>query len=227
MAINHENSVARPGRCFTTGCKAAEVLGISQQTLRSYADNGKIGYIRTPGGKRRYDINNFVRDHVGCDTASRSIDERKSVIYARVSTRKQKGDLEHQVDFLRRRFPDFEVITDIGSGVNFNRRGFKRILELALSRNLLKLAISHRDRLCRISFDLVEWILQRHGCQTIVVQNEHMGKGTHEEFVDDIISIMHSFSARTYGRRSYKPTGRKEDEDVQTSPHITDEESSR
>jgi len=216
MAINHENSVARPGRCFTTGCKAAEVLGISQQTLRSYADNGKIGYIRTPGGKRRYDINNFVRDHVGCDTASRSIDERKSVIYARVSTRKQKGDLERQVDFLRRRFPDFEVITDIGSGVNFNRRGFKRILELAVSGDVETVAVAHKDRLCRIAFDLVEWILQRHGCKTIVVQNPQVREGPDAEFVDDVISIIHSFSARTYGHRSYRTNGRKEDDDLPT-----------
>jgi predicted site-specific integrase-resolvase len=207
---------------FITGAKAAKILDITQQTLRSYADKGRIKYIRTVGGKRRYNVESYIRDHGNTDSTTEPV--KKRIIYARVSTRKQSSDLEHQIKYLRDRYPDFDVITDIGSGINFKRRGFKRILELAVSGNLEVLAVAHKDRLCRIAFELVEWILQKHGCTTIVVQSESVQKGTEQEFVDDIISIIHSFSARTYGHRSY--SSRKENDDVQIESDNTYEKGS-
>jgi putative resolvase len=201
-------------RTFATGREASQMLGISQTRLRYYADKQKIECIRTPGGARRYNVEQFIRDNAVF--LSGQHDRRKSIIYARVSTRKQQRDLENQVEFLRSKFPDFEVITDIGSGVNFNRRGFKRILELAVSGDVKTVAVAYKDRLCRIAFDLVEWVLQRHGCETIVVQDPQVREGPDAEFVDDVISIIHSFSARTYGHRSYRTNGRKEDDDLPT-----------
>ena len=201
------------GSRFVSGAKASQILGVSQQTLRTYADANAIEYIRTPGGKRRYNVDSFVNQRTNVPN-ERNSNDRKSIIYARVSTRKQQRDLEHRVEFLKSKFPDFEVITDIGSGVNFKRRGFKRILELAMSGDVKTIAVAHRDRLCRVSFDLVEWVLQRHGCETIVVQNTQVHEGPDAEFVDDIISIIHSFSARTYGHRSYRTRRRKEDDDL-------------
>lgn len=198
---------------YITGAKAAKILDITQQTLRTYADKGLIKHIRTVGGKRRYNVESFIQDHGNTEPATEP--SKKKIIYARVSTRKQSSDLEHQVKFLKDRYPDFDVITDIGSGINFNRRGFKRILELALSGNLEIVAVAHKDRLCRIAFDLVEWILQRHGCKTIVIQGPQIHEGPDSEFVDDVISIIHSFSARTYGHRTYKSEKRKKDDDVQ------------
>jgi predicted site-specific integrase-resolvase len=203
---------------YITGAKAAKILDITQQTLRSYADKGCIKYIRTVGGKRRYNVESYIRDHGNADsTTTQPI--KKRILYARVSTRKQSSGLEHQIKFLRDRYPDFDVVTDIGSGINFKRRGFKRILELAVSGNLEVLAVAHKDRLCRIAFELVEWILQKHGCKTIVVQSESIQKGTEQEFVDDIISIIHSFSARTYGHRSY--SSRKKNDDIQAESDNT------
>jgi predicted site-specific integrase-resolvase len=194
---------------YITGAKAAKILDITQQTLRTYADKGCIKFIRTVGGKRRYNVESYIRDHGNTESATEPI--KKKIIYARVSTRKQSSDLEHQVKFLKDKYPDFDVITDIGSGINFGRRGFKRILELAMSGNLEVLAVAHKDRLCRIAFELVEWILQKHGCTTIVVQSVPVHKGTEQEFVDDIISIIHSFSARTYGHRSYSSKEKNDD----------------
>ena len=110
------------GSRFVSGAKAAKILGVSQQTLRAYADANTIEYLRTPGGKRRYNVDSFVNKRANMSNDEKSND-RRSIIYARVSTRKQRRDLEHQVEFLKSKFPDFEVITDIGSGVNFNRRG--------------------------------------------------------------------------------------------------------
>jgi len=197
-------------RSYVSGSKASQRLGISQHTLRTYAEQKKIETIRTPGGQRRYNVDKYVSEQIP-EPATHG----KSIIYARVSTRKQRRDLDHQVDFLKSKFPNFDVITDIGSGVNFNRRGFKRILELAMSGNVETLAVAHKDRLCRIAFDLVEWFLRRHGCKTIVVQDSQIHEGPDAEFVDDVISIIHSFSARTYGHRTYRRPGRdKEDDDL-------------
>ena len=199
------------GARYISGSKASRLLGISQQTLRAYSDKEKIESLRTPGGQRRYNVDKYIAEKV-----ARHATTRKSIIYARVSTRKQRRDLDHQIEFLRAKFPDFDVITDIGSGVNFNRRGFKRILELAVSGDVEAVAVTHKDRLCRIAFDLVEWVLQRHGCKTIVVQGPSICEGPDAEFVDDVLSIIHSFSARTYGHRTYRRPGRdKEDDDLQ------------
>ena len=195
---------------YLPGGKASEMLGISQSRLRYYADRDEIEYIRMPGGARRYNVEKFILEHSNVPIPR----AKRSIIYARVSTRKQQHDLVNQVEFLKTKFPDFDVVTDIGSGVNFNRRGFKRILESAVSGNVETVAVAHKDRLCRIAFDLVEWILQRHGCKTVVVHRPEVREGSDAEFVDDVISIMHSFSARTYGHRSYKPGKRKEDDDV-------------
>jgi len=201
------------GARYISGSKASRLLGISQQTLRAYADKEKIESLRTPGGQRRYNVDKYIAEQVSHYTAA-----RKSIIYARVSTRKQKRDLDHQVEFLRTKFPTFDVVTDIGSGVNFNRRGFKRILELEVSGHLETVAVAHKDRLCRIAFDLVEWMLQRHGCKTIVVQGPQVHEGPDAEFVDDVISVIHSFSARTYGHRSYRTRQDNEDDDLPAQP---------
>ena len=83
------------GSRFISGAKASQILGVSQQTLRTYADTNTIEYLRTPGGKRRYNVESFVGTQSNMSTENNS-DNRKSIIYARVSTRKQQRDLEHQ-----------------------------------------------------------------------------------------------------------------------------------
>jgi putative resolvase len=194
------------GSQYVSGSEASQRPGISQQTLRTHTDQEKIVKSRRPaGGQRRYNVDKYIAGKV-----ARQATVGKSIVYARVSTRKQRRDLDHQVEFLRAKFPEFDVIAD--TGVNW--RGFKRILELALSGDVETVAVAHKDRLCRIAFDLVEWVLRRHRCKTIVVQGPSVCEGPDAEFVDDILSIIHSFSARTYGHRSYRTGRNKEDDDL-------------
>ena len=102
---------------FVSSAKAQQYYKVAEQTLRDWANNNKINYITTTGGHRRYYIPSERKEH------------RKKIIYARVSSKKQENDLERQVKYLKKRYPDYEVIKDIGSGINYKRPGFRRILE--------------------------------------------------------------------------------------------------
>lgn len=172
---------------------AATRLGVSTKTLERWLDEGKIKAIITPGGQRRYDLDSVI------PSGSR---ERKTVLYARVSSRVQKPDLVTQIDFLQSRYPDCEVIQDIGSGLNYRRKGFLALLERVLSNDVGLVVIAHKDRLCRFGFDLVSWICNRQKCEILVLDQTHLSP--EREMVEDILAIIHVFSCRLYGLRKYK-----------------------
>lgn len=102
---------------FVPSREAQEFYKVKEQTLRDWANSGNINHIVTTGGHRRYCISRSPSEH------------RKKIIYARVSSKKQENDLERQVKYLQKRYPDYEVIKDIGSGINYKRKGFRGILE--------------------------------------------------------------------------------------------------
>lgn len=196
------NSTAR----FKPGVLAARELGIHGSTLRRYADEGKIRTFRTPGGHRRYDISEFVAG------AKKDVKEEtvvKNICYCRVSTQKQKEDLERQVHSMRERFPHHDIVTDIGSGLNFKRRGLQGILERAMRGEVGYLVVAYRDRLCRFAFELVEWIVRSNGGKVVVLDGE-VGS-LESELADDLMAIVHVFSARSYGHRKYGKKKRRQD----------------
>lgn len=108
---------------------AAQKLGVSTKTLERWFDAGKIKAIKTPGGQKRYDLDSVV-------SIRPNELERHILLYARVSSRSQKSDLEQQVKFLEFRYPDCEVIKDIGSGLNFKRKGLQTLLDRVFSSHL-------------------------------------------------------------------------------------------
>ena len=171
---------------------AARTLGVHQNTLRRWADQGKIEYIRIPSGHRRYNVASYI----GNSTAHRVI------CYCRVSSYKQKDDLQRQVDFMRARYSGADIVTDIGSGINYKRKGFKAILESAIDGNKLTVVVAHKDRLCRFGFDLIEWIINRAGGQVVVLQQDDLSPES--ELTKDLLTILHVFSGRMHGLRSYK-----------------------
>jgi predicted site-specific integrase-resolvase len=195
------------GERFVSGKDAADILGISQQSLRKFAGDGSIDVIKTPGGQRRYNVASFVKSQHP-DTKKKT---KKKIIYCRVSSNGQKCHLEHQIRFLRDRFPEHELVTDVASGLNWKRPGLKRILEQAMHGTVEEVVVAHRDRVARFGVELVEWILQRNGARLLVL-DERVGS-KEEELVTDLISVVHVFSARAYGARSYSRK-RKENDDV-------------
>lgn len=180
--------------------KACAHLGVHANTLRKWANEGKIRYIRQPGGQRLYDVSS-----VGDDG------DRRRVCYCRVSSRKQKDDLERQIAKMRSLFPDHEIVTDIGSGLNFKRKGFASVLECAMRGNLAEVVVAHRDRLCRFGFDLIEWIVGQNGGKVVVLDDTE--SSPQRELVNDLVSIIHVFACRIHGLRKYA-TAVSQDKDL-------------
>jgi excisionase family DNA binding protein len=172
---------------------AATRLGVSTKTLERWLDQGKIKAFITPGGQRRYDLESVV------DSESRA---RVTILYARVSSRAQKSDLISQIDFLQSHYPGCEVIQDIGSGLNYKRKGFLALLERILSDDVGLVVVAHKDRLARFGFDLVAWLCNRQKCEILVLNQTHLSP--EREMVEDILAIIHVFSCRLYGLRKYK-----------------------
>jgi predicted site-specific integrase-resolvase len=130
--------------------------------------------------------------------------EHSDFIYARVSTRKQLDDLQTQVARLAAKHPGARIIKDIGSGLNFRRKGLLSLLELALAGRVQAVHVAHRDRLCRFAFDLVQHILQRHGASVVVDAHgaDAADSSPETELINNFLSVITVFGAWLYGRRS-------------------------
>ena len=190
-------------RRFLSSRKAIEILGVSPNALRSWADSGKIEAVRTPGGQRMYDVSKYVKDHANITkVVAHSVPGRQRVCYCRVSSIGQKDDLERQISFMRDRFPEHRIVRDIGSGINFKRRGLLNVLELANKGALEEVVVAHRDRLCRFAFDLLEWLLRSNGVRLLVL-NPSNASTPGSELADDLMAIVQVFSCRANGRRKY------------------------
>ncbi|MBD2554591.1 IS607 family transposase [Limnothrix sp. FACHB-708] len=172
--------------------KAVEFLGLHPNTLRKYADEGKIETIRNEAGQRLYNVESYGRK------ATRSI----VVCYCRVSSAKQRDDLARQVQFMRDRYPDAEIIQDIGSGLNFKRKGLQSLLVRLMRGDQLQVVVACRDRLCRFGFELFEFMVQQNGGELVVLdQSVHCPES---ELTADLLAILHLFSRRMPGLRSYR-----------------------
>jgi predicted site-specific integrase-resolvase len=175
------------------------------QTLRNWDREGKIKTIRSPGGKRFYDVKSFLEETDKQEKIENEKDERKKICYCRVSSYSQKEELTHQVDYMKLKYPEHEILTDIGSGINFNRGNLKKIINLGIKNNLEELVIAYKDRLCRIGYDLIEYILKEYSNTKIIIEKDE-DKSPEKELTDDLLEIITVFSSRLYGMRSYKIT---------------------
>jgi putative resolvase len=178
--------------------KAREVLGVCDSTIRNWLASGKLKATRTAGGHFRY----LLKDLLSIGGVDEESDSRTNVCYARVSTHSQKDDLERQVQLFRLKFPDHRIIKDFGSGLNFNKKGLKTILDLAIKGNLNELVVTHKDRLCRFGFELLKRIVEECSHGKIVVLDESVTTDPQRELINDLVSIITVFSSRVYGLRS-------------------------
>ena len=181
--------------------EAAKILKVSKQTLINWDNSGLLSCIRTKGNHRRYRKSDIISKLSNQQSDQQPI--RRSICYCRVSTPSQKEDLERQTDFFRGNYPNHEIIRDIGSGINFKRKGFNSILDIAISGNLQEVVVTHKDRLCRFGFDFYERIIREYSNGKIVVLDQKETSPT-EELTNDLISIITVFSSRLYGLRSHK-----------------------
>ena len=125
---------------------------------------------------------------------------KRNIYYCRVTTSSQKEDLERQIEYFRCKYPDYEIIKDIGSGLNFKRKGFNTILDSAIKGDIGEVVVTHKDRLCRFGFELVLRIIESTNGKILVLDKEETSP--EKELVNDILSIITVFSSRLYGFRS-------------------------
>ena len=165
---------------------------VSSETLRRWSIDGKLDFIITPGGHRRYKL------------VPQNVNKVKlqSFIYARVSSKKQEDDLNRQIKFAQNKFPKYKVISDIASGINFKRKGFKTILEQVLKGNVKEIVVTHKDRLSRFGFDLFQFICKKNGTK-ITILNDRDSKDESNELTDDLMAIITLFTSRYKGKRKY------------------------
>lgn len=177
-------------------------IGVSEQTLRNWDNSGKFVAKRTKGNHRFYTENDYNK-YMGVASNSR----RQSYIYARVSVRNQKDNLDDQVNFLKQYVNAKGVIVadcliDIGSAMNYKRKQWNRLLDLVMQDKVTNIYVSHKDRFVRFGFEWFEQLCRNHKTNLIVVDNEITS--SEEEVIDDLISIINMFSNRVYGLRKYE-----------------------
>jgi predicted site-specific integrase-resolvase len=200
---------------FITGKKIRSLFDVSSTTLHRWHTQNKIRVITTPMGHRRYCLQD-IQAIISGNTPS--IDKKK-ISYCRVSSYKQMDDLERQKAFFRFKFPDHDLVADIGSGINWKRKGLKTILEQSMQGKISQIVVAHRDRLCRFAFELLESIFKINGVELLVL-DEETHQSSQSELADDILSIIHIYSCRAMGKRRYDSKKNKDLSDTRSKKAI-------
>lgn len=172
--------------------KAVAELGLHPNTLRKYADDNRIPTIRNAAGQRLFDVDAFKRTSVAATV----------ICYCRVSSHKQRDDLERQAERLASIHPQAEVVKDIGSGLNFKRKGLLALLGRLVRGEKLKVVVAHRDRLARFGVDAIRFLIEANGGELLVL-DPYVETSKEAELTSDLLAILHHFSCRMHGHRSH------------------------
>jgi predicted site-specific integrase-resolvase len=175
--------------------KAAEELGVHQTTLRRWEATGKINVERTARGHRRYDLAALK------GVAPVSL-HRHTVCYARVSSHDQKEDLVRQSSvlesFCAAQGWTYEIVQDLGSGLNYQKKGLKKLIKMICSGAINRLVITHKDRLMRFGSELIFSLCESFGIEVVII-NAKEESSFEDDLVQDVLEIITVFSARLYG----------------------------
>ena len=184
---------------------AAKELGISTKTLRRWTDTGKIKFERSPTGQRRFFLADIKRI---TPRDFNQLDDRITINYARVSSHDQKADLVRQAQVLEAFSAtngwQFETIQDLGSGLNYNKRGLQKLLKRIMQGDVGRLVLTHKDRLLRLGGELVFAMCAEFEIEVIIINKSNEEVTFEQELVQDMIELITVFSARLYGSRSQK-----------------------
>ncbi len=194
-------------QAFVGVAEAARICGMHPHTLRKYANEGKIKSYKTPSGQTKFNKSYLAEMCNSIPNIEKvSKPAKNNYIYTRVSSKKQMDDLERQIDFIRTRRTEYNTytsISDVASGINFKRKGLETILDSCVQGTIGELVIAHRDRLCRFGFELIRLFVEKSGGKITVLDDER-NKSSEQELSEDLLSIIHIYSCRQMGKRSYK-----------------------
>ena len=187
--------------------QAAERLGVSISTLRRWEQEGRLIAERTPAGRSRYDVTKLSGLEADRLDLGR-IEQKRTIAYARVSSRDQKADLERQAQvlemFCSARGWTYEVIRDLGSGINDRKKGLTRLLKLLIGGDVGRLVITHKDRLLRFGTELVFSVCEMKNIEVVILNSGDEDSLEDDELIEDVREIIDVFNARLYGLRSQK-----------------------
>ena len=184
--------------------KLCNLLGISLSTAYRWLKSGKITEeFRTFGNHRRFNLDTIKSKFIGNNSSDNPI----TAIYARVSSHDQKPDLERQKDKLLNYCKDnnlhnIEVITDLGSGLNYKKSGLNKLINLILNKHINVLVINHKDRLLRFGSELIFNLCKFNNIKVIIIEDKVLS--FEEELTHNVIELMTVFCAKLYGKRSHK-----------------------
>ena len=190
--------------------EARDFYGVSDSTIRRWVSTNKIIFKRTPSGQRTYFINDKA---IPNDSSPSKNTILENYVYCRVSSNKQKDDLERQVQFISRQYPGYKIIKDIGSGLNYKRPGLLKLLEQSSKGRVKQIIVASKERLCRFGFELIEWIFLQNNTKLVVL--EHSNKTHEQTFTEDILAILQVFACRWNGQRKY--TNKIEENKIKTN----------
>ncbi len=185
--------------------EAATELGISVKTVRRWADAGKLRFERSPSGHRRFYLPDIKRI---TPRDLQSLEERITINYARVSSHDQKADLVRQVQVLESFSAangwQYETIQDLGSGLNYQKKGLQKLLKRIVKGDVGRLVLTHKDRLLRFGAEIVFALCEEFETEVVIVNKSEEEVSFEQELVTDMIELVAVFSARLYGARSRK-----------------------
>lgn len=179
----------------------SKLISRTLQTLRNWDLSGKLKPHHTGANGYRYYSHQQLNELLGISDI-----QRKVIGYCRVSSNKQKDDLSRQVESMNKYLEslncEYEIIQDVGSGINYSKKGLRNLLKKINNKEVSKIVVFYKDRLLRFGFELVEYMANLNGCKIEVLDNTE--KTEQEELVEDLIQIVTVFSCKLQGKRANK-----------------------
>lgn len=180
--------------------EVSEITGLAQSTLRLMHRKGELVPAKVSSGGTRYYSDEQIKEYMGIETVSKRI----VIGYARVSSRKQEDDLNKQIENLKTymfaKGYSFEMITDIGSSMNYSKNGLTKLLERIHNGEVSKVVVLYKDRLVRFGFELLETVCKLNDCEIEIVDNTP--KTNEEELVNDLAKVVNVFGSELKGKQS-------------------------
>lgn len=182
----------------------SRLIGKTEQTLRNWDKKGVLKPSHVSASGYRYYSQEQLNHFLGIQNKEKK--DRKIIGYCRVSSNKQKDDLQRQIEnvkmYMYAKGYQFEIVTDIGSGINYNNKGLNQIIDEVLSCEIEKIVVLYKDRLIRFGFDLIQNICSKYGTEIEIIDTTE--KTEEQEVVEDMIQIITVFSAKLQGKRANK-----------------------
>ena len=184
---------------YLTRKEATKLLGIHYHTLYKLAKKKEIETVKI-GSRQLYNVNKYLQSKKIININQ----VRRKICYCRVSSSKQKEDLNRQIEQMTKKYPEYELIKDIGSGLNMNRDGLNKIIDYAIKGEIEILVIAYKDRLVRFGYEMIERLIKEYSDGIIRIENAKEEETPMIELSKDIVSIMNVYVAKMNGLRKYK-----------------------